>query len=140
MPTAAYGPAGTTGETNVSVVVAGISPTFRLSQLGGPEKAALSILNNTIAPEGSGKVGKLISFSEKTDARGTPYYTMEYEVKGPTFHRHNYSCYTARSGYLYTLNAQCPVEQWPALKEKLTASALSFQLLGGRGTEFPSGL
>lgn len=130
------------GEINCSVIVAGISPTFRLRQLGDPQDAAQRILANTIAPEGSGKVATLLSYGQRSDPRGLQtYYLMEYEVQGPTFHRHNVSAYTARGGYLYTFNAQCPVEAWGRYEDKLRWAAASFRLLpGAAGTAFPEGL
>ncbi|GFH17698.1 PsbP domain-containing protein [Haematococcus lacustris] len=82
-PVAAYGPAGSSGEENVSVIVAPIFEGFSLSAMGSPEKVATQFLA-TIAPEGSAKEAHLLSAS------------MEYTVKGPNFARHNLSVITSK--------------------------------------------
>ena len=79
LPDVAYGPPGGGGKkrdlTNVSVIVsaAGARP---LSSLGTPTEAAESLLQNTIAPAGSGKEVTLL------DARETPdgFYQFEFVV------------------------------------------------------------
>jgi hypothetical protein len=64
-PTAAYGPAGSTGELNISVVVAPILPGFRLESLGNPSEAAQRFLDTIVAPEGSNREAVLISADER---------------------------------------------------------------------------
>lgn len=46
-PTAAFGPAGSTGEENISVVVAPIRDGFTLQRMGTPEEAATRFLETT---------------------------------------------------------------------------------------------
>lgn len=48
-PTAAFGPAGSTGEENLSVVVAPITPGFELQSLGSAEQAAARFLSTVIS-------------------------------------------------------------------------------------------
>ncbi|PSC71251.1 glycolate oxidase [Micractinium conductrix] len=59
-PSAAYGPPGSTGETNISVVVAPIRDGFSLQKMGSPEEAATLFLQTTGVrggPEGGGGDG-----------------------------------------------------------------------------------
>ncbi|KAJ9516155.1 hypothetical protein QJQ45_024587 [Haematococcus lacustris] len=72
-PVAAYGPAGSSGEENVSVIVAPIFEGFNLSAMGSPEKVATQFLA-TIAPEGSAKEAHLLSASSRAGPDGNPYY------------------------------------------------------------------
>ncbi|GLC42035.1 Thylakoid-anchored PsbP-like protein [Pleodorina starrii] len=143
-PVAAFGPPGTTGEENVSVIVAPISPGFTLQSLGDPRVAGERFLA-TLAPEGSGLQAALLRTAGRTTRAagagsrpmGQPededeqqlYYTLEYTVRGPRFFRHNVSVYTARNDLLYTFNAQCPEARWEDDALALQASAASFKLL-----------
>ncbi|GIL59151.1 hypothetical protein Vafri_14071 [Volvox africanus] len=146
-PVAAFGPPGTTGEENVSVIVAPIAPGFSLQSLGDPQSAGERFLA-TLAPEGSGLQAHLLSATGRTTispsavaaVRRSPrgyqspecgdqlYYTLEYTVRGPRFFRHNVSVYTTRNDLLYTFNAQCPEGRWQEDAGVLLASAASFKL------------
>ncbi|KXZ54314.1 hypothetical protein GPECTOR_5g399 [Gonium pectorale] len=137
-PVVAFGPPGTTGEENVSVIVAPIAPGFTLQSLGDPRAAGERLLAS-LAPEGSGLEAILLKaearFGEAPSSSrgvisGAPqlYYTLEYTVRGPRFHRHNVSVYTSRSDLLYTFNAQCPEPRWSTDGAALVASAESFRL------------
>ena len=64
-PVAAFGPPGSTGELNVSAIVAPIQQGFQLSSLGGPKAAAERFLSTTVAPPGSGLETDLISATER---------------------------------------------------------------------------
>ncbi|KAK9836401.1 hypothetical protein WJX84_007515 [Apatococcus fuscideae] len=130
-PTAAFGPAGSTGEENVSVVVAPIMPGFSLQSLGSAEEAAARFLSTVIAPPGSKLQTTLIISTSRQDEGGTLYYTLEYTVKGPSFFRHNLSVYASRGGQLYTLNAQAAEERWQdtQLVKQFRRAASSFHIL-----------
>ncbi|KAK9814060.1 hypothetical protein WJX72_000166 [[Myrmecia] bisecta] len=141
-PTAAFGPAGSTGEENISVIVAPIREGFRLESLGSAEEAAKRFLSTTVAPEGSGLEATFLAASSRRDDSGELYYTQEFRVKGPKWTRHNVSVYAARNGLLYTLNAQCQEANWPQLAPGFEAAAASFRVLStGRATAgFPQRL
>ena len=62
---AAFGPAGSTGELNISVIVAPIQPDFSLESLGNPEQAGQRILDTTIATKSSGVTASLLSASQR---------------------------------------------------------------------------
>lgn len=64
-PAAAFGPAGSTGEQNLSVIVAPTSRNFELQSLGSPTNAAQRFLETTIAPRSSEIEAKLITASER---------------------------------------------------------------------------
>lgn len=133
-PVAAFGPPGSTGEENVSVVVAPIMPGFKLEQLGSPADAAATFLERTVAPPGSGREATLFSASAGTRpllGRGDPsvlYYAFEFGVRTPTFERRNVSVLAARGDRLYTLNAQAPAALWTRDGDALRRTAESFLL------------
>lgn len=127
-PVAAFGPPGTSGEQNISVVVAPIMGGFRLDSLGPPAAAAQRFLDTTVAPPGSPLTATLVNAYARCDASGQLYYAQEFTVKGPRFSRHNVSVYTTRDSTLYTYNAQCPEDLWEDAAALLRRSAESFVL------------
>lgn len=132
-PVAAFGPPGSSGELNVSVIVAPIEESFTLASLGDPREAGEKFLSNSIAPEGSNLKATLLDASERKDEAGQIYYYLEYTVERPgSFFRHNVSTYAVRYGTLYTLNAQCAEMTWEANKVALRKSAASFQVATSR--------
>ena len=145
-PEVAFGPAGSRGETNVSVIVAPIEPGFSMRQLGTPEEAGKEFLATTIAKPGSGREAELLRAEERSGGdegdegdEGVLYYEFEYRVRGAQFDRLNCSAFAGREGSpggsvgpeLVTLNAQAPWEETqrdPALAAALRASARSLKV------------
>ncbi|KAI8475904.1 MAG: thylakoid-anchored PsbP-like protein [Monoraphidium minutum] len=130
-PVAAFGPAGGTGEENVSVICGPIAPGFLLESLGPPASAAQRFLDTTAAPPGSGYTGTLLEASQRRDDAGVLYYQFEFGIeKAPPapFMRRNVSVLAARGDVLYTFNAQCPAAAWGRDGHLLRAAAASFRL------------
>lgn len=130
-PVAAFGPPGSTGEENVSVVVAPIMPGFSLEQLGSPADAANTFLGRTVAPPGSGRTAELFAASAGLRPQGDPsvqYYSFEFGVRSPTFERRNVSVLAVRGDRLYTLNTQAPAALWARDGALLRRTAESFVL------------
>ncbi|KAK9787468.1 hypothetical protein WJX73_010365 [Symbiochloris irregularis] len=140
-PAAAFGPAGSTGEENLSVIVAPISTGFELRSLGNPEEAAQRFLEKTIAPRGSDLKAILLNASQR-QIDSDLYYTMEYTVQRPSFFRHNLSVYAVRNGLLYTLNAQVPNDKWGEIEQQYRHAAESFRVLevGAGSPSIPGGM
>ncbi|KAG0560680.1 hypothetical protein M758_9G004400 [Ceratodon purpureus] len=131
-PLVAFGPPGTLGELNVSVVVAPVADGFTLEKLGDPREAGEIILKRSIAPEGSNKVATLLEATRR-DERGVVYYTLEYSVQGPAFFRHNVAVYAVSAGELFTLNAQAPQSLWSTVQDQFRVISGSFRI-----TEIPT--
>ena len=128
-PDSAYGPAGGNGRINLSVIKNNVMPGFSLhTTLGNPREAAEKLLSTAIAPEGSGKVTKLLDAYEDTERNA---YIFEYTVqKGENFFQHTISVITSRGGNeLFTFTAVAPETKWDQYKEILSKSADSFKLL-----------
>lgn len=129
-PIVAFGPPGTLGELNVSVVVAPVAQGFTLEKLGNPTEAGITILKRSIAPEGSNKVAELIDAAARRDDAGVTYYTLEYTVRGPSFYRHNVAVYAvSSSAELYTLSAQSPETMWSDVRNQFKIISDSFRLV-----------
>ncbi|EFJ05837.1 hypothetical protein SELMODRAFT_4187, partial [Selaginella moellendorffii] len=126
-PVTAFGPPGTDGEVNVSVIVAPILPSFSLEQLGDAREAAKLILDKFIAPPGSKKTATLVDASTRRDEKAV-YYTLDYCVEAPTFFRHNVAVYTSLKGKLFSLNVQTPQAQWSHQREEFIQIANSFKV------------
>eukprot|EP00775_Hariotina_reticulata_P007016 gene7016-7230_t len=139
-PAAAFGPAGSTGEENVSVIVAPIFEGFRLESLGTPEVAGQTFLDTIAAPPGSNKTAVLVAATSRQDQHGILYYQIEFIITAPTFKRHNVAVLTSQSNLLYTLTAQCPESKWGQDGEQLLGSAASFRLIPSKQSNYPGSL
>mmetsp|Transcript_9107 Transcript_9107/g.26126 ORF Transcript_9107/g.26126 Transcript_9107/m.26126 type:complete len:113 (-) Transcript_9107:550-888(-) len=109
------------------MIVAPITPGFRLEDMGSSEEAAARFLQS-IAPPESNRKASLISASQFRSPDGVLYYSMEYTVKAPTFFRHNISVYASATDTLFTFNAQSPQDAWEGLQGPLKAAAQSFRI------------
>jgi len=65
-PEAAYGPPGSTGEENISVVVAPIQPGFKLESLGTAEQAGRRFLETTVASINANREAKLLAAESRS--------------------------------------------------------------------------
>ncbi|XP_075501955.1 psbP domain-containing protein 7, chloroplastic-like isoform X2 [Primulina tabacum] len=130
-PVVAFGPPGSTGELNISVIVAPVSLDFSIETFGGAEEVGEAIVG-TITGRSRGSVvkGTLIASSLRQDSvEGVKFYELEFEVESPTFHRHNVAVCCVRKGRLFTLNAQSPESLWPEFKSQFYTIADSFNLV-----------
>uniref|UniRef100_A0A0F7CZB2 Photosystem II reaction center PsbP family protein n=1 Tax=Pelargonium citronellum TaxID=73188 RepID=A0A0F7CZB2_9ROSI len=129
-PVVAFGPPGSTGELNVSVIVSPISLDFSIEAFGGPREVGEALVR-TIA--GSNRVpnvkGTLIVSKLREDpTKMVKYYELEFRVESPRFERHNIAVCCVRNGRLYTLNAQAPESAWPEVESDIHVIANSFNL------------
>ncbi|PRQ42226.1 putative PsbP family protein [Rosa chinensis] len=129
-PVVAFGPPGTSGELNVSVIVSPVSLDFKIEAFGGPKEVGEAVVR-TIT--GAGKrpdvKGTLVKSNLREDSlRNVKYYELEFRVESPLFHRHNIAVCCVRGGRLFTLNAQAPESKWPEVKSDFQTIAESFSL------------
>lgn len=68
-PEAAYGPPGSSGEENISVVVAPIQPGFKLESLGTAEQAGRRFLETTVASINANREAKLLAAESRSAVR-----------------------------------------------------------------------
>ena len=135
LPDSAYGPPGSTGEDNISVIVENANAfgvRFTLASMGSAKDVAERLLANVIARPGSGKTATLLDVQEvQNDSTALPVYRLEFTVRSeaPAFERHNVSIlYGSADGRLYTYTAQCSQTDWAARGAQLRACADSFRV------------
>ena len=135
LPDSAYGPPGSTGEDNISVIVENANAfgvRFTLASMGSAKDVAERLLANVIARPGSGKTATLLDVQEvQNDSTALPVYRLEFTVRSetPAFERHNLSIlYGSADGRLYTYTAQCSQADWAARGAQLRECAASFRV------------
>ncbi|XP_024967963.1 psbP domain-containing protein 7, chloroplastic [Cynara cardunculus var. scolymus] len=129
-PVVAFGPPGSSGELNVSVVVSPVPLDFSIEAFGGPEEVGEAIVQKIIGSVKRSDVkGTLIRSKLREDeVKEVKYYVLEFAVKSASFRRHNVAVCGARGGRLFTLNAQTPESGWTILKPDFYKIADSFSL------------
>ncbi|CAN6888629.1 unnamed protein product [Brassica oleracea] len=130
-PVVAFGPPGSTGELNVSVIVSPVSPTFSIEAFGGPKEVGEAIVKTvTRSGQRTDLKGTLLEANLRQDSeRNLKYYELEFKVESPSFRRHNVAVCCANGGRLYTLNAQVPESAWSELKHEFHTIAKSFNII-----------
>uniref|UniRef100_A0A0F7H034 Photosystem II reaction center PsbP family protein n=1 Tax=Erodium foetidum TaxID=337372 RepID=A0A0F7H034_9ROSI len=129
-PVVAFGPPGSTGELNVSVIVSPISRDFSIEAFGGPREVGEALVRSITGSSKRPNVeGTLIESTLREDGvKMVKYYELEFRVESPTFRRHNIAVCCVSNGRLYTLNAQAPESSWPQVKSDMRVIANSFSL------------
>ncbi|XP_023537530.1 psbP domain-containing protein 7, chloroplastic isoform X2 [Cucurbita pepo subsp. pepo] len=129
-PLVAFGPPGSSGELNVSVIVSPVSPDFSIEAFGGPNEVGEAVIRTiTRASKRPDLKGTLIQTTLREDStRNVKYYEQEFKVESSSFRRHNVAVCFVYRGKLYTLNAQAPESEWPGLKSEMRTIANSFCL------------
>nr|XP_010938437.1 psbP domain-containing protein 7, chloroplastic [Elaeis guineensis]XP_010938438.1 psbP domain-containing protein 7, chloroplastic [Elaeis guineensis]XP_010938439.1 psbP domain-containing protein 7, chloroplastic [Elaeis guineensis]XP_010938440.1 psbP domain-containing protein 7, chloroplastic [Elaeis guineensis]XP_010938441.1 psbP domain-containing protein 7, chloroplastic [Elaeis guineensis] len=129
-PVVAFGPPGSKGELNVSVIVSPVPRDFSIEDFGGPKEVGETVLRRISGTRrGASITATLIDATKREDpSKKVNYYKLEFRVEGPSFRRHNVAVCTACSGKLFTLNAQAPESTWPKVREEFYKIADSFSL------------
>ncbi|GAB4835813.1 hypothetical protein Ancab_000729 [Ancistrocladus abbreviatus] len=129
-PVVAFGPPGSTGELNVSVIVSPVAPDFRIEAFGAPKEVGEAVVRNIVGSSRHPDLhATLIKANLRQDQmRNVNYYELEFRVDSSSFQRHNMAVCCTRSGRLYTLNAQAPESVWTEVKQDLYKIAASFSL------------
>ena len=143
-PDSAYGPDRGNGQPgdgreNLSVIKSNVMPGFTLEgTLGEPKEAAERLLQNVIAPSGSGKKYALINaYSDNYD--GSPVYIFEYTVQKEAsmsssnvpkggFYQHSISAIMSRGTELFTLTGVAPESKWEDQKQTIKQIIESFRI------------
>lgn len=129
-PVAAFGPPGSNGELNVSVIVSPVPQDFSIDAFGGPKDVGEVVLRRIARTRRSPDINAtLIDAALREDADNVKYYKLEFRVEGPSFRRHNVAVCCARNGKLYTMNAQAPESTWKTVQKEFFAMADSFSLV-----------
>ncbi|XP_057962845.1 psbP domain-containing protein 7, chloroplastic [Malania oleifera] len=129
-PVVAFGPPGSTGELNVSIVVSPVPLDFSIETFGGPKEVGEAVIRTIARSSQRPEVrGALIEARLREDPqRNAKYYELEFRVESSLFRRHNVAVCCAQRGRLFTLNAQAPETAWPKVKSAFYKIADSFRL------------
>ncbi|KAK9691912.1 hypothetical protein RND81_09G228200 [Saponaria officinalis] len=129
-PVIAFGPPGSTGELNVSVIVSPVPLDFRIEAFGGAKEVGEAVIRTITGSSRLADVKPTLLRSNLREDSDTNlrYYELEYKVESPSFRRHNVTICCAQKGKLYTLNAQTPESTWQHVKQDFYNIAASFTL------------
>ena len=115
-------------DETLSLVVSEVGQDIDLEELGTPELVGDRLMEEVIAPEGTGRDVELVQAS----ARKTPehtFYDLEYSVHLPDRDRHELATVVIDRGYLYTLAASTNEKRWPKVKNIFGKVITSFTFL-----------
>ncbi|CAA7388579.1 unnamed protein product [Spirodela intermedia] len=130
-PAVAFGPPGSNGELNVSVIVSSVPADFSIEAFGSPKEVGEAVLRTITGARGgtAAVTAELVDSAVRRDpARNVNYYRLEFRVESPSFRRHNVAVCCAYGGKLFTLNAQAPESAWPTVRDEFNFVADSFNL------------
>lgn len=108
-PAVAFGPPGTAGEENLSIITAPAGK--QLAELGSVGEVAERFLSSLEA-RGSATGNQLscaLLSAQETSAGG---YLIEFTVESARFRRHNLALLQVAGGILFTVTAQAPAAKW----------------------------
>lgn len=132
-PEVAFGPSGSKGEENLSVVVGQLPPGFTLRGTGGPpEVFAERLIQRSIAKPEVREPTLLAAFERLSARSGKLLYQFEYRVDYPNSQQcPTYTvCVVGTSGdMLFTFASRVPETVWDEYAEELRETATSFVLL-----------
>ncbi|PKA50998.1 PsbP-like protein 1, chloroplastic [Apostasia shenzhenica] len=127
-PAVAFGPPGSSGELNVSVIVSQVPRDFSIEAFGSPKEVGESVLRKIASlRRGSEVKASLIDATLRRDP-SINYYKLEFAIESPTFRRRNVAVCSAHGGKLFTLNAQAPESLWSEVRKDFYKIADSFNL------------
>ena len=132
-PEVAFGPAGSQGEENLSVVIGSLQAGFSLKgTLGPPAEAAERLLQQSIAKPGVRDPTLLSAGARMSERSGIPLYQFEYRVDYPSSSQkptYTVCVVGAVRDTLFTFASRVPEPAWVERADSLRETAASFVLL-----------
>ncbi len=115
-------------DETLSLVVSKLDTAIKLDDLGSPKDVGERLINNVIAPEGSGREAVLIS-SDERESNNHTFYDIEYELKLGERNRHELATVVLDRGYLYTLATSTNEIRWSKVEGLFKRVITSFTFL-----------
>jgi len=115
-------------DETLSLVVSKIESSTKLDQLGSPDVVGERLINNVIAPEGTGREALLLN-TAKRDTKGHTYYDLEYTLTVANRQRHELATVVIDRDYLYTLATSTNEGRWPKVEGLFKKVVESFTFL-----------
>ena len=114
-------------DETLSLVVADLSNSQELDELGSAVAVGERLRRTAIAPAGSGRVADLVQASEREQG-GRTFYDLEYSVHLADRDRHELATVVIDRGRLYTFAASTNEVRWPKVKDLFQRVIGSFTL------------
>ena len=115
-------------DETLSLVVSEVAEEVALDELGSPEVVGETLMNQVIAPEGTGRNVELLSAKGRESSEHI-FYDLEYSVHLSDRDRHELATVVLDRGYLYTLATSTSELRWPKVKNMFRKVIDSFTFL-----------
>ncbi len=115
-------------DETLSLVVSEVDSDIELKGLGSPKNVGERLLEQVIAPSGTGREVELLSANERESSEHI-FYDLEYLVHLQDRDRHELSTVVLDRGYLYTLATSTNEVRWPKVKNLFERVVTSFTFL-----------
>ncbi len=102
-------------DETLSLVVSKIDKDDDLQSLGSPVSVGERLINDVIAPKGTGRTVELVD-AEARESTGHTFYDLEYVVHLTDRDRHELATVVIDRGSLYTLATSTNESRWPKVK------------------------
>ena len=115
-------------DETLSLVVSEVGDDVDLEALGSPEIVGKRLMEEVIAPEGTGRDVELVQTNSRKTADHT-FYDLEYSVHLENRNRHELATVVIDRGYLYTLATSTNEKRWPKVQGLFEKVITSFTFL-----------
>ena len=115
-------------DETLSLVVSEVGKDVELEELGSPETVGGRLMNEIIAPEGTGREADLVEAKVRRSSDHT-FYDLEYSVHLQDRDRHELATVVVDRGYLYTLAASTNEVRWLKVQNIFKRAISSFTFL-----------
>tara|TARA_Y100001968_G_C18939496_1_gene518029 strand:+ start:52 stop:609 length:558 start_codon:yes stop_codon:yes gene_type:complete len=115
-------------DETLSLVVSQVGEDIDLEELGSPEIVGARLMEEVIAPEGTGRDVQLVQANARKTSEHT-FYDLEYAVHLDNRDRHELATVVIDRGYLYTLATSTNEKRWPKVKDLFEKVITSFTFL-----------
>lgn len=115
-------------DETLSLVVSDVGSDIDLEALGSPEAVGQRLMEEVIAPEGTGRNVQLFQANERKMSDHT-YYDLEYSVEVQDRQRHELATVVIDRGFLYTLAASTNELRWSKVDKLFQRVINSFTFL-----------
>ncbi len=98
-------------DETLSLVVSDLSDAPLLEDIGSPEDVGDRLINDVIAPDGTGREAQLLN-TNRREVNGHTFYDIEYSIHLPDRDRHEIATVVIDKGSLFTLAASTNEKRW----------------------------
>ena len=115
-------------DETLSLVVSEVGNDIDLEVLGSPDEVGERLMDEVIAPQGTGRDVELVEAKERKTSDHT-FYDLEYSVRLQDRDRHELATVVIDRGYLYTFATGTNEERWPKVKNLFEKVINSFTFM-----------